>query len=156
AQGSATPRNTATWRSASMATTTRRQLRWLNAQVALERRAKAGAVAVTGCMIGATSLHNVPMQPEVRSGAHPAAAAAGLVLIAASRCGLPWLAALCIGVGIGLAAFLSEVAVTEARELQLAVVAAWLRACAVFLVAAHVAARTLREIDDKALELTLA
>ena len=86
----------------------------------------------------------------------PAATLARLVLIEARRGGLPWLAAACIAAGIGLAAFLSQVALTESRELQVAIVAAWLRACAVFLIAAHVATRTLREIDDKALELMLA
>jgi ABC-type Na+ efflux pump permease subunit len=86
----------------------------------------------------------------------PAATLARLALIEARRGGLPWLAAACIAAGIGLAAFLSQVALTESRELQLSIVAAWLRACAVFLVAAHVATRTLREIDDKALELMLA
>jgi hypothetical protein len=86
----------------------------------------------------------------------PAAILARLVLLEARRGGLPWLAAACIAAGAALAAFLSQVALTESRELQLALVAAWLRACAVFLVAAHVATRTLREIDDKALELTLA
>src|SRR5918995_640605 len=77
----------------------------------------------------------------------PAATLARLVLIEARRGGLPWLAAGCIGAGVAL---------TETRELQLSIVAAWLRACAVFLVAAHVASRTLREIDDKALEQMLA
>jgi len=86
----------------------------------------------------------------------PAATLARLALIEARRGGLPWLAAACIAAGIGLAVFLSQVALTESRELQVAIVAAWLRACAVFLVAAHVATRTLREIDDKALELMLA
>jgi hypothetical protein len=86
----------------------------------------------------------------------PAATLARLVLIEARRGGLPWLAGACIFAGVGLAAFLSQVALTESRELQLAIVAAWLRACAVFLIAAHVAVRTLREIDDKVLELMLA
>jgi hypothetical protein len=86
----------------------------------------------------------------------PAASLARLVLIEARRGGLPWLAAACIAAGLGLGAFLSQVALTESRELQLSIVAAWLRACAVFLLAAYVATRTLREIDDKALELMLA
>ena len=86
----------------------------------------------------------------------PAATLARLVLIEARRGGLPWIAGACIAAGIGLALFLSQVALTESRELQLAIVAAWLRACAVFLVAAHVATRTLREIDDKVLELMVA
>src|SRR4051812_10798283 len=86
----------------------------------------------------------------------PAVTLARLVLIEARRGGLPWLGGASIVVGIGLAAFLSQVALTETRELQLAVTAAWLRACAVFLIATHVAMRTLREIDDKVLELMLA
>ena len=86
----------------------------------------------------------------------PAATLARLVLVEARRGGLPWIAAACIAAGIGLGVFLSQVALTESRELQLALVAAWLRACAVFLIAAHVATRTLREIDDTALELMLA
>jgi ABC-type Na+ efflux pump permease subunit len=86
----------------------------------------------------------------------PAAGLARLILVEARRSGLPWLAAACLAAGLGLAAFLSQVALTESRELQLAIVAAWLRACAAFLVAAFVATRTLREIDDKALELLLA
>jgi len=86
----------------------------------------------------------------------PAAILARLVLLEARRGGLPWLAAACIAAGFALAAFLSQVALTESRELQVAIVAAWLRACAVFLLAAHVASRTLREFDDKALEAMLA
>src|SRR5262245_57035606 len=86
----------------------------------------------------------------------PAATLARLVLTEARRGGLPWLAAACLAAGLGLATFLSQVALTESRELQLAIVAAWLRACAVFLIATHVATRTLREVDDKALELMLA
>src|SRR5262245_26770935 len=86
----------------------------------------------------------------------PAATLTCLVLTEARRGGLPWLAAGCVAAGIALAAFLSQVALTESRELQLSIVAAWLRACAVFLIAAYVATRTLREIDDKALELMLA
>jgi hypothetical protein len=86
----------------------------------------------------------------------PAAALARLVLLEARRAGLPWLAAASILLGLALAAFLSQLALTESRALQAALVAALLRACAVFLIASHVATRTLREINDKALELTLA
>src|SRR6266446_5415884 len=85
----------------------------------------------------------------------PAATLARFVLLEARRSGLPWLALACIALSIGLAGFLSEVALTESRTLQAAVVAAVLRACAVFLVAAHVASSTLREMNDKGLELML-
>jgi ABC-type Na+ efflux pump permease subunit len=77
------------------------------------------------------------------------------VLLEARRGGLPWLAAASIALGLGLAAFLSQVALTESRSLQAALVAAVLRACAVFLVAALVTSSTLREINDKGLELML-
>ena len=81
---------------------------------------------------------------------------ARLVLIEARRGGLPWLAAGAVLLCLGVAAFLSQVALTESRELQLATVAALARACAVFLIAAQVASSVLREIDDKGLELMLA
>lgn len=85
----------------------------------------------------------------------PAATLARSVLLEARRGGLPWLALAAVAVGIGLAAFVSQVALTESLALQVALVAAVLRACAVFLVAAQVTASTLREIDDKGLELML-
>ena len=86
----------------------------------------------------------------------PAATLARLVLLEARRGGLPWLALGCIALGVALAAFLSQVAVTESLALQASLVAAVLRAAAVFLIAAQVAGSTLREINDKALELMLA
>jgi ABC-type Na+ efflux pump permease subunit len=85
----------------------------------------------------------------------PAATLARFVLLEARRSGLPWLGLACIALSAGLAGFLSQVALTESGALQAAVVAAALRACAVFLIAAHVAASTLREINDKGLELML-
>ena len=85
----------------------------------------------------------------------PAATLARSVLLEARRGGLPWLAAAAVVLGLALAAFLSQVALTERAGLQAALVAAVLRGCAVFLIAAQVAASTLREIHDKGLELSL-
>lgn len=85
----------------------------------------------------------------------PAATLARTVLLEACRGGLPWLGAGALAIGLAAAAFLSQVALTETAALQLAVLAAVLRACAVFLIAAQVAAGTLREIQDKGLELML-
>jgi hypothetical protein len=85
----------------------------------------------------------------------PAATLARLVLLEARRGGLPWLALGCIALAVALAVFLSQVAITESLTLQAALVAALLRAGAVFLIAAQVASSTLREINDKALELAL-
>lgn len=85
----------------------------------------------------------------------PAAILTRLVLLEARRSGLPWLAAGALVVGLGIAAFLSQVALTESRALQASVLAAWLRASAVFLVAVQVASSTMREKNDKGLELML-
>jgi ABC-type Na+ efflux pump permease subunit len=85
----------------------------------------------------------------------PALTLARSVLLEARRGGLPWLAAGAVAAALGLAAFASQVALTESLALQAALVAAVLRGCAVFLVAALVTAATLREIDDKGLELML-
>lgn len=85
----------------------------------------------------------------------PTAILARLVLLEARRGGLPWLAAGSLLLALGLAAFLSQVALTESRALQAAIVAALLRACAVFLVATQVASSLLREINDKGLEAML-
>ena len=85
----------------------------------------------------------------------PTAILARLVLVEARRGGLPWLAAGSVALALGLAAFLSQVAITEARSLQIAVVAAALRACAMFLVATQVSASVMREVNDKGLELML-
>lgn len=85
----------------------------------------------------------------------PTAILARLVLVEARRGGLPWLAAGSLALAVLLAAFLSQVALTEARALQLAVVAALLRASAVFLIAVQVSASVMREVNDKGLELML-
>lgn len=85
----------------------------------------------------------------------PAALLARSILLEARRGGVPWLAAGALVVAAALALFLSQVAITEGAALQAALLAAVLRACAVFLIAAQVASSTLREINDKGLELML-
>jgi hypothetical protein len=85
----------------------------------------------------------------------PSANLIRLVLLEARRGALPWLVLAAVALSLCLAVFLSQVALTESRALQAAIVAAVLRACAVFLVAAHVAASVLREINDRGLELML-
>ena len=85
----------------------------------------------------------------------PAATLARLVVLEARRGGLPWLALAGLVIAVSLAAFLSQVALTEGRETQLAIVAPLLRACVVLLIALHVASSTLREMQDKTLELAL-
>jgi len=85
----------------------------------------------------------------------PALTLARFTLIEARRGGLPWLALACIAAALGLAAFLSQVAITESLQLQAALVAATLRASAVFLVAVHVVTSVVREGADKGFELAL-
>lgn len=86
----------------------------------------------------------------------PVRTVARYTLVEALRSGLPWLAAACVLAALGLSAFLSQVAITEATALQASACAALLRACAVFLIAAHVVASAAREANDKGLELALA
>src|SRR6185436_14577619 len=86
----------------------------------------------------------------------PTSTVARYVLIEARRSALPWLATASVLAALGLAGFLSKVAITEASALQASVCAALLRACAVFLVAMHVIASVVREANDKGLELALA
>jgi hypothetical protein len=85
----------------------------------------------------------------------PAVVLVRSVVLEARRGGLPWLALGAVIIGLGLAAFVSQVALTESRALQAAVLAAVWRAGVVFLVATQVTASTLREIQDKGLELML-
>ena len=85
----------------------------------------------------------------------PAATFARFILLEARRGGLPWLALAAIAVALVLAVFLSQVALTERREVQVAIMAAFLRMSSVFLVGLHVASSTLRELNDKGLELFL-
>src|SRR5258706_507411 len=86
----------------------------------------------------------------------PAAISTRLALIEARRGGLVWLAGLSIVTAVALGGFLAQLAITESRLLQAAVVAALLRVCAVFAIASQVVASVRREIDDKRLELLLA
>lgn len=86
---------------------------------------------------------------------HSVRVIARFVLLEALRSGLPGLALACIAASLGVAVFLAQVSLTEAREFQAAASAALLRASAVFLIAAHVVASIAREASDRGLELTL-
>lgn len=74
----------------------------------------------------------------------------------ALRTRLLWLLALAALAALGLSGFLHDLALTESRELQAAVLAATLRLAAVGLVASAVVASLVRESQDKGLELLLA
>lgn len=84
-----------------------------------------------------------------------AAIFARLALVEARRGGLAWLALALIAAGVATGAFLAQLALTESRMVQAAVVAALLRASAVFIIAAQVIASVRREVDERRLELML-
>lgn len=86
----------------------------------------------------------------------PALTVARYTLLEAVRSSLPWLSVACLCGALGLAGFLSNVAITEAAALQAVGAGTLLRACAVFLIAVHVVASVTREANDKGLEHALA
>ena len=76
-------------------------------------------------------------------------------LLEAVRNRLLWLTAVFIVVALGLAQFLNQVAITESREIQTALLAAPLRVAAVFMIAVFVITSMVREFNDKVIELLL-
>lgn len=77
------------------------------------------------------------------------------VLLEARRTGMPWLFACAAGAGLGLAGFLSQLALTESLALQAGVLGALFRLCAVFLISAFVITSMVRESNDKGVELLM-
>jgi len=69
---------------------------------------------------------------------------------------LIWLFATVLVAGIGFTGFLDELALTEKREIQLALLAALLRFSGIFLLATFVVTSMVREFNDKGLQLLLA
>jgi ABC-type transport system involved in multi-copper enzyme maturation permease subunit len=84
------------------------------------------------------------------------ASLARTTLLEAVRNRLLWLVACVIALAFGLAQFLNQVAITESREIQSALLAAPLRIAAVFIVAVFVITSMVRELSDKVTELLLA
>jgi len=77
-------------------------------------------------------------------------------LLEALRNRLMWLVVLVALIGIALSGFLQEIAITESGQIQVALLAAFLRFSAVFLLATFVVTSMVREFNDKGLELLLA
>ena len=77
-------------------------------------------------------------------------------LLEALRNRLMWLIVAVALIGIAFSGFLNELALTESRQIQLALLAAFLRFAAVFLLATFVVTSMVRELNDKGLELLLA
>lgn len=76
--------------------------------------------------------------------------------IEALRNRLVWLIVAVALIAIGLSGFLNELAITESRQIQIALIAAFSRFAAVFLIATFVVTSMVRESNDKGLELILA
>jgi ABC-type transport system involved in multi-copper enzyme maturation permease subunit len=86
----------------------------------------------------------------------PVLAIARYTWMEARRNRLIWLAAIVLVIGLGLSSLLSQSAITETREIQLAVMASLYRLAAVFMVCAFIITSMVRENADKTLELFLA
>ncbi|HEX4798886.1 MAG TPA: ABC transporter permease [Burkholderiales bacterium] len=83
------------------------------------------------------------------------ASLAKAVLLEAVRNRLLWLAAVVIVASFGFAQFLNQVAITESREIQAALLAALLRVATAFIVVTFVITSMVRESSDKVTELML-
>jgi ABC-type transport system involved in multi-copper enzyme maturation permease subunit len=83
------------------------------------------------------------------------ASLARTTLLEAVRNRLVWLTVVIAVAAFGLAQFLNQVAITESREIQVALLAAPLRVAAVFIVAVFVITSMVRESNDKVTELLL-
>jgi len=83
------------------------------------------------------------------------AALAKITLLEAIGNRLLWLAVAIIVIAFGLAQFLNQVAITETRDIQIALLAASLRVAAVFILAVFVITSMVRESSDKVTELLL-
>lgn len=78
-----------------------------------------------------------------------------MIVLEALSSRLAWVALAIAGASLGVAAFLSQVAMIEADQIRAALVAALLRASAAFLVATFVITSMVREANDKVTELLL-
>ncbi|NVM78542.1 ABC-type transport system involved in multi-copper enzyme maturation permease subunit [Duganella sp. SG902] len=86
----------------------------------------------------------------------PAFTIARYTLLEALRNRLLWLLLLMAAGAVAVSGFLNELALTESRQLQAALLGAVLRLAAVFLVATFVVTSMAREASDKGLELLMA
>lgn len=66
------------------------------------------------------------------------------------------LSLLVIGISFGMVEFIGELAITEHRVTQVSILAAFLRMSAVVIITLFVVSSTLRELNDKTLEMILA
>jgi ABC-type Na+ efflux pump permease subunit len=95
------------------------------------------------------------LAPEAPNAMNSVFALAKFVLLEALRTRLAMLVVCTLAVGLGLAGFLSQLALTERALLQAGVLAAFFRVSAVFISAAFVITSMVRESNDKGTELLL-
>lgn len=76
-------------------------------------------------------------------------------LLEALRNRLAWLLVATVLAGVGVAGLLGEIAITESGPIQAALLGAFYRFAAVFILAAFVVTSMVREFNDKVLELSL-
>jgi ABC-type transport system involved in multi-copper enzyme maturation permease subunit len=76
-------------------------------------------------------------------------------LLEAVRNRIGWIAVATIGIAVCIALFLNQVAITETREIQSALLAALLRVAAVFILSTFVITSMVRAANDKLIELLL-
>jgi ABC-type transport system involved in multi-copper enzyme maturation permease subunit len=80
---------------------------------------------------------------------------ARITLLEALRSRLAWVGLVGVGLTFGIAQFLTQVAMIEVAQIQIAVMAALMRATGVFVVAAFCITSLIREANDKITELLL-
>jgi len=77
-------------------------------------------------------------------------------IIESLRNRLLWLSLLVVAISFALVEFIGDLAITEHRVTQVAVLAAFLRISAVVIITMFVVSSTIRELQDKTLEMILA
>lgn len=77
-------------------------------------------------------------------------------IIESMRNRLLWLSLLVIAISFALVEFIGDLALTEHRATQIAILAAFLRLSAVVIITMFVVSSTVRELQDKTLEMILA
>lgn len=81
---------------------------------------------------------------------------ARVVILEALRGRVAWLMLAVVLVGLGLAEFMAQMAITESREVARGILGAWLRLGCVFVTALFVATSMMRDWNDKGMEMVLA
>ena len=98
---------------------------------------------------------NTPSSKSLSHG-HVLRTIAWVVFLEAVRGRLLWLVVAILVIGLGLAEFIADVAITGSQQIVRGLLGSWLRASAVFVSALFVATSMVRDFNDKGTELILA